>query len=341
MNFVYVLISNEDDMYLENTIISIMSVKKHNPEANIFLLTDKTTHETFYNKRACIYSLGINIILVDIPACYDKKNRSRYLKTSMNRFFSEDFLFIDADTVICDNLEEVFSFDIKIGCVLDKHYILNQHPLRRDIEKRTKQSGYHAGYCGKHFNSGVMFVKSCEESTELFELWHKLWKAALRKNVTQDQTALNEANFRLGGIITELEGAWNCQLANRTAGWQYVYGAHIIHYFAGYGDYYMPYDLADKKILMKIYDEPMDETIAQILDNPKTAFKTVSCIMCNDNDAILWDSTLFSIMRRLCRKQGMMFRGINKFLDGIKIIRKKILNKLKKSNRRLLHSRYF
>lgn len=47
MKFLYVLVSNERDIYYEQTYISILSLKHFNPNACVHLLVDNLTFATF------------------------------------------------------------------------------------------------------------------------------------------------------------------------------------------------------------------------------------------------------------------------------------------------------
>ena len=43
---IYVLVSNENDCYLEQALVSIYSLRLYNPDANLLLLVDEETSRT-------------------------------------------------------------------------------------------------------------------------------------------------------------------------------------------------------------------------------------------------------------------------------------------------------
>ena len=47
---IYVLVSNENDCYLEQALVSIYSLRLYNPDANLLLLVDEET-SSIYNHR--------------------------------------------------------------------------------------------------------------------------------------------------------------------------------------------------------------------------------------------------------------------------------------------------
>ena len=63
---VYVLISSDNDIYLEQAYISMFSVKYHMPDSHITLLTDKTTEFSFTNNRRKEIVYANEIISIDI-----------------------------------------------------------------------------------------------------------------------------------------------------------------------------------------------------------------------------------------------------------------------------------
>ena len=103
---VYCIVSNDQDIYLEQAWVSIYTLKNYSPEAEVFLIVDKETESTLVGKRAGIKELITEVIAVETPDGYNAMQRSRYLKTNFRQFIAGDLLFIDADTVIGGSLEE-------------------------------------------------------------------------------------------------------------------------------------------------------------------------------------------------------------------------------------------
>ena len=126
---VYCIVSNDEDIYLEQAWVSIYTLRRHNPDAEVILLVDKDTELTLIGKRSGIKELVAEVKAVETPVGYNAMQRSRYLKTNFRHFISGDLLFIDADTVIGGSLAGVDDIDAEIACVPDEH--------RRDSALRT------------------------------------------------------------------------------------------------------------------------------------------------------------------------------------------------------------
>ena len=103
--FLYVLVSKPEDYYYEQLLISVTSLRKHNPNAFVTVLVDNRTNETLCGPlRGRIKDLVQNIVVVDFDDNLNNTKRSRYLKTTMREHIQGDFLFVDCDTVICDHI---------------------------------------------------------------------------------------------------------------------------------------------------------------------------------------------------------------------------------------------
>lgn len=258
-------------------MISVQSLLQHNQDANVVILVDQGTAATFTGKRTYHESLGVNVREIQVPEQYNNRDRSRFLKTTMYNYIDEDFLFIDGDTLICDklNCNEIASNmqNIHIGMVLDRHQKISGGSYENFYDLRAKPLHWRSGYQDKHFNSGVIWVKKSPEAKQFFDEWHKLWKETLEKySVVFDQTALNEVNVRLGGLIQEIDGTWNCQATRRSSFLKFLNNAKIMHYYASFG--LNCFDLADKNIQKTILNDAHQE-LDSIMANPKVAFSSV------------------------------------------------------------------
>lgn len=231
---VYVVISGEQDIYFEQVWASAWSLKHYNPEAHILLLTDEETKLTIYSDaRKESLNYIDEIVTVDFDADYTNKEKSRWIKTNMRNLVSGDFLFIDADTIICGDLRDVDNWTCSIGAVLDSHChsreICDTIPFQDMYVDRLKRI-FNLDYNGEDvFNSGVMFVKDDEKAHRFFDTWHKNWQHSNSKGIVLDQLPLLKTNIELGQTIQEIPGEYNCQICFSI---EYLTRAKILHTFA-------------------------------------------------------------------------------------------------------------
>lgn len=234
---VYVLVSDCSDYYYEQTLISATSARIQNPSAKIILVVDDQTENTLIGNRRSLLDVVDEKIVVNLSAGLNNKRRSRFLKMSLREAIQGDFLYIDSDTVVCDSLVDVDSFDFEIGAVLDRHTHVD---CRRDyiLLDRTRKLGGHIEDGDDYYNGGVLFVKDTPETHAFFEDWKKLYERGLSVGIDYDQPPLLVCN-KLHRMIHLIDGVYNCQLF--LGGLPFLSNAKIIHAFniCGMSDFFL------------------------------------------------------------------------------------------------------
>lgn len=273
MKFLYVLCSDSNDLYFEQALLSITSLRNKMPESHISLLTDNQSANELRNngKRKIIFDLINEFKEFPFTEDKNKKYRSRWIKTSMRKHIDGDFLYLDCDTVIADYIKLNTAADLL--SVLDIHLPLkkrlkNEH--YREIHINRDESLGFITSPKNYYNGGIMFCRDVPVSHTFFDLWHKYWLSCVEKGISDDQPSLNMANTQLGNIITELDGTWNCQLVR--SGIPYLGNAKIIHYFNA-SDNSKKYILAKANTyesIKKLGYIPND--IKKLLKHPRAAF---------------------------------------------------------------------
>lgn len=334
MKVVYVVVSSERDTYYEQALISLISLRRHNPLTDVLFIVDSGTAATLTGKRAMHEKYGAKAVSVDCPQEYSNKERSRFLKTSMYRYVDDDFLYIDGDTVVCGNLDEISGCGADIALVRDLHQSLSENVLRKAITDRVKKLKFHVCYGGLYFNSGVMWVKKSARSERFFELWEQLWKESLVTNVCFDQTSLNEANYRMDGIVTELDGIWNCQVSNNRSPLRFLEKAKILHYFSD-GPFGGPYRLSDFKIQKSVLDGEHSE-LDEILRNPKSMFRDGVYISGNLDAMRLQQTMTFALLLSVYRNFPPVFGILDFSIRAVTFIPRRIRKAVRKITARMI-----
>lgn len=230
---VYSIVSDSTDIFLEQLLVSVYSLRMHNPQAHITVVMDENTKESLVGGREEFTKYIDETIVVAVPADYSNKKRSRFIKTQLRRFVTGDYLFIDSDTVITgslDSVDEIIKADADVFMVLDEHkkYSKSNSPY---IDK-LKIIGWDNVYKSKHpyYNSGVILVKDNAASRAFSESWYKNWLFETSKDLVFDQPALFYTLATSDIIkVSELPGEWNCQI-NRDCS-KFIDNSKIIHYF--------------------------------------------------------------------------------------------------------------
>jgi hypothetical protein len=304
VKYLYVLASDNTDFYSEQLLISITSLRLHTPCAFVSLLIDNNTESNLINSK-----VGKNILnnidelkSINIDDIFNKKARSRWLKTSMRQHIAGDFLYIDCDTIISDNLSDIDNVDAELALVLDHHLLLSSlSKANLQVDDRTciKLGFVYNFKSDLFFNSGLMLCRDCVIVNDFFNEWHKLWLHCFEKESLNDQPSLNQANYLLNFPIKELEGIWNCQIEYDT-GINYFFNAKIIHYFTT-KDEKRIYLLPNQDMINNIRETGLvhQELKQMLLNSKKFLSKNLRVGIINENIRNFHDSILYIVSKRI------------------------------------------
>lgn len=262
MKFIYVVIGSAEDFFLEQALLSMFSLKMHNTKAEIMLLTDIDTKKACLNGNSLLKALSDDIVTVDVPQNFNKEERNRFIKTSVPQYVSGDFLYLDNDTIVTCNLDDLENLEGDINAVADRHsYDIFPKQLSRYIEITGKKVDLRFGY----FNGGVLFVRDNPNSRQFYSDWHINWLMDReRYKYIKDQPSLMIANAK--DVIKKMPDAYNCQILTEI-GLEMIDKAKIIHYFSSYFDN-IDFPLKNPLLLKLVRQKGITQEVECILRNP-------------------------------------------------------------------------
>lgn len=225
---VYVLVSSEKDVFLEELWVSVFSLRQFHPEVTVNVVADGQTAERIEGNKE-LYSLINNVIIGSTPEHFNPKERSRELKTSIRKLIKGDFLYIDTDTVICAPLNGIDKCEHDIAGVPDSNALLKDHAFFASMIGSV--SAIFGTDISEHdylINGGVIYAKDSAVAHELFQRWNKNWKfSCFEKGNSQDQPALWQSDHEMGTVIKCIPDIYNSQVAMSL---QYFADADIVHF---------------------------------------------------------------------------------------------------------------
>ena len=283
VKFLYILVSGEKDIYYEQTLVSVLSLRHYNPDAFVTLLVDDKTDKNLSGFRSEIKGLLNEYKVIPFDDKISGLARSRLLKTNMRNLVEGDFLYIDGDTAFVDRFEPVVDDDCDVGAIADLHARENdKYHVKHKKNNRNKQIlGFSLSLADLFFNGGIIFARDTAKAKEFFDKWHELYQYCNTKGIFTDQISFNETNRLLGFPMKELPGEWNCQVReayNHLYRVKTIYpmlcSAKIIHFFgSGIDGKKEPHPLMRKDFFEQIKEEQaISEEKLQIIYHAKTAF---------------------------------------------------------------------
>lgn len=192
IKIVYVLTSNCEDTYADMNLISVWSLRQTNPTAKILLVCDTKTVKAIKTNQHPIEQEVDEIIAVDVPA-NSPSFRNRYIKTNLRNYIDGVFLYLDADTLIRDDLSPIFNNQASLAGVPNHSGSGLPSEIPPSELKIYEQLGWSLP---SHYyvNGGVIFFADYPEVYEFCNLWHQRWRecsSTIGKHL--DQPSLNRA----------------------------------------------------------------------------------------------------------------------------------------------------
>lgn len=260
MKVVYILTSTPEDFYLEMFLLSLCSLRQHDPGREINLVLDLDSYERLQEERIPLLE-DVKMIPVSIPPAFDSIKKSRYLKTILRHIIEGDFLYLDIDTLICGPLAEIEQIHAEIAAVSNGNGPLMVHS--KESQQRSLLAGFGDQKNVPGFNGGVLFVRDSEFAYRFFDIWRERWLQSVDRGVPFDQPALWQANLDTGCKIHELAGEWNCQIITKV-GPHYFNSAKVIHYYGSLDSPFIKFILPHIKHMGE-----MDDVAISIAQDPK------------------------------------------------------------------------
>ena len=312
---VYVVTSTQNDVYWEQAWVSAWSLKYHNPSSYVAIVCDDDTKECAQNSyRAKSLELFNEIVPVSFDSSVGNKERSRWLKTNLRNLIRGNYLFIDADTIITDDLTEIDDFDFNIGMMYDTH----KHPCPipqffqyyKYVYKTDLPSDAH------YYSSGVIFAKDNDSVKQFYDSWHSNWKLCGDKLGYTDQTPLAKTVLEAGNPVHALSGIYNCIVGD---GIKYLYKAKILHlsnkpWFLP--TYFHPFMQAETYQRIKDYQD-IPENIKNLALNCKSEFTEVSAPLGINEANFLRFSIIHDCLYPIYNKNRKLFLTIDKITFAV------------------------
>lgn len=297
----YVLVSSPGDYYLEQTYISALGARSHNPHTDVELLADKSTVESLGARGPLgesFKSLFSRIHAIDLDPSLSAVKRSRILKTGMRNYVEGDFLYIDSDTLVGPLEAALEALPYKLAACPDTHCAFPDHPHRSATIHLCQKIGYDVSSEPYYYNGGVMLVRDTPENARFFSMWQSAYQEGFEKGIFQDQPSLSLVNSKCGCPIATLDGFWNCQIQH---GVRFLKDAFVVHYVCtnvGTGPQDSLFLLNNRKVLQRVRDHGgITEEVRQVVDDPFTGFAALTQVFAGE-DVYLFQTRRYRWLRK-------------------------------------------
>lgn len=307
----YILVSGNNDVFWEQTYISISSIRKVNRQVHISILMDRVTFESLIGIRAKLKDMIDESIVIDLPIEYTNKEKSRILKTNMRNYVKGDFLFIDSDTIILSDISDIDNINYDIAAVYERNRSVSYDYNRASYEEAIFRFGCKMSAEDEYFNSGVMYVKDNNKTHQFFSDWHAKWLTGKNMGIYFDQPSLGVVNQAYNNFIKPLDGEWNCQGRYCL---RFMYRAKIFHYLFD-SSFSFPLMSKDAFADLKATGN-LSEILKNLIDNPFYYISPNNEIL-TGNDVKRFHSRMYSFIRLLDNKYPNIYNVIELILNSV------------------------
>lgn len=310
---VYVLVSSPKDIYLEQAQLSIFTLRQHTPKAYVIVVVDDVTYKSLFGSRSKIKKLVDEFVVVERDTALTAKESAYFYKTTLRDKIKGDFMFIDTDTIVVDDISGIDDCPYEVAAVPDAHVRFDQHFDFIGLKKYFQRLNFEIN--DNYYNSGVLYVKDTKQTQLLFQKWTQNWKQLHNKCIF-DQPLLAKANSEMD-VISELPGEWNCQISY---GVKFLKKAKIIHYFASNfsgSKYDFPFLLMNNELFQDIkFEGKVSEEIKALLDDSFSMLNTKLEIVGGRNVDLL-HSQQMKLLKLFYFQWPQFFRTIEYLLNHI------------------------
>lgn len=315
---VYVLTFNENNYYFEQLMLSACSARTHNPEVKIVVVTDKQSAALITGWRNRIYKYINEIKAFELPSGLDKMLQSRWLKTNLRNLIDGDYIFLDTDTLVCDSLEDIDSYDGNIMMVREQHCLFHQKKDHKIIKKLCSRIAGQKWDTDVYFNSGVIYAKDTDAAHKFYSRWHSIWNHSCNLGIKTDQQSL-AVTIAEQPIVCELPQNYHCQLVYSSA---YFDTAKIIHYFNGKYTLKLNSPLCEENTLKEIRrNEGICEQLIETIKSCRNSFREPTITIAGE-DIVLWNSSVSNLLKLLKTKCPFILRILNAISHFLLVILK-------------------
>lgn len=304
----YVLVSSEKDIFWEQTYLSVYSVRQHNPSITISVLMDDVTYMSLVGVRNKLLEWIDEPIVINLDNKLSNMMKSRYLKTNVRNYVLGDFLYIDSDTIILDDLSKIDSFKFEMGAVYEFNRKLADNTGRRSLEEVLSRFGLHLDGSDEYYNSGVVFVRDTPGNHAFFNEWFNKWLDGTKNGVYFDQLSLGFTNKAHHNYIKPLGGEWNCQGKYCI---NYVREARIFHYLFD-SAFEFPLMCKDAFIELKKTGN-INSLLLSIVENPFRHISPKNKII-TGNDFLILEIRQYALLYLIYNKYYRLFSFVEKAL---------------------------
>lgn len=208
---VFVVTSPGNDVYSAMTRIAVASLRISNPRVTVTCVSDSESDQRMRHSADPLISEVDQWIAMDTPPG-DAGYRNRYLKTTLRRALTGPFLFLDSDTFIRGDLEQIFTLDCDVAASPNHSREQFEEQIWAQDQAKLDEMHWKVGH-SPYLNGGVMLLNDTGKAHSFADEWHRRWMISSSNGTYyRDQPALNSAIHAVQPNLCVLPDRFNAQI---------------------------------------------------------------------------------------------------------------------------------
>lgn len=171
------------DKYINAAKKSARSLKKHNPSLPVTIYTDRAVNSDVFD---------------DVVQLDESVSEMGDSILSEENFPYEQNLYLDADTYVCDKLDEIFD-------------LLNRFDLAASYGFGIEQVESNIPISFPELNTGVLVYKDNPQVRELFKNWQERYKQDTELGISANQPSFRKSIYHSDIDFSVLPKIYNCR----------------------------------------------------------------------------------------------------------------------------------
>ena len=228
MKIVYVLTASPDDAYCAMTRVSAASLRLTNPEATTVVACDAETDKALRAAKDPLTGEVAEWLAFETPPG-PPIFRNRFIKTSLRQRIQGPYLYLDGDTIIRNDLSDIFSMPGDLGGATNHSRETYAHQISGIDRTILRQMEWNVSPT-VYVNGGALYASESAGAHRFYRLWHEKWLESYRRRGDyRDQPALNSAIWESQAQCAILPRRFNAQITHAP---ESAADAAIWHYYS-------------------------------------------------------------------------------------------------------------
>ncbi|MFL5244255.1 MAG: putative nucleotide-diphospho-sugar transferase [Gemmataceae bacterium] len=202
--------SDKWDRYARMGYVSATLVRHFHPDCRITLLVDEVTGKALNAPASPLLDVVDNTVAIE-TGLENAVARSRFVKTSMRRWITGDFVFLDVDAIPIAPFGDILNTEGAIAAALENNKQEKDRFFPHGLDELYARLQWTCPV-PKYFNTGIVLLRDTPATHAACDEWHRRWLQSSEVGYLSDQPSFNSAMYESNIPIGILPSEYNAMV---------------------------------------------------------------------------------------------------------------------------------